>query len=79
MYDQLFQYGVIGIVLAWFMLRSEQKTDALTKALNNSNKVVLCLVEAVSGCPGNANSDGATGKKIRQDQIESIKEDILKA
>ncbi len=81
MYEPFIQYGAIGLVLAWFMFRSEKKTEALTKAINNSNKVVLCLVEAVSGCPNNTNSNenAMTGRRIRTEQLNAIKEEILKA
>ena len=81
MYEPFLQYGAIGIVLAWFMFRSEKKTEALTTAINNSNKVVLCLIDAVSGCPTNSNSkDGAnTGRQIRTEQLNAIKEEILRA
>lgn len=31
--DMLIQYGLLGIVLGWFMFRMEKKLDELTKAI----------------------------------------------
>ncbi len=33
--DMLLQYGILGAVLAWFMLRMEKKLDALTIAIQD--------------------------------------------
>jgi len=58
------------------MFRNEKKTDGLTKAINNNNKILLLLIDAVGGCPNNGKNSGI---KIREEQIETLKEEILKA
>ena len=43
--SQLANYGVIGLVLAWFMLRAEKKDEKMTKAVENNTLVLekVCL------------------------------------
>jgi len=36
----LFENGLIGIILGWFMFRNEKKIDALTKALETNTQVM---------------------------------------
>ena len=80
MYEPLVQFGAIGIVLAWFMIRSEKKTEALTKAINNNNKILIYVVDAISGCQSNtANLAGGIGANIRTDQLKDLREEILKS
>lgn len=39
-WEQIANFGVLGAVLAWFMLRLEKKLDDLTKAIQElSNKI----------------------------------------
>ena len=38
--SQLANYGVIGLVLAWFMLRAEKKDEKLTTAVENNTAVL---------------------------------------
>lgn len=36
----LANYGVLGVVLVWFMLREEKKSDELKKAVENNTLVL---------------------------------------
>jgi hypothetical protein len=74
--EQLVQFGAMGIVLAWFMFRNEKKTEGLTKAINNQTKVMIYLVDVISGCPNN--SSGTNGNKLRASEFNKIKEEVLR-
>lgn len=39
-WEQIANFGVLGAVLAWFMLRFEKKIDALTEAINELRKEI---------------------------------------
>lgn len=41
---QLFQVGVAGVMLAWFMYRVERKLDAFARATDRSTRAMLLLV-----------------------------------
>jgi len=41
--DMLLQYGVLGVVLAWFMFRMEKKIEALTEAIDDLKDVIRNL------------------------------------
>lgn len=38
--NTLIQYGVLGVVLAWFMFRMEKKIEALTEAIQELKDVI---------------------------------------
>jgi len=42
--EKLVNYGVIGAILAWFMLRFEKKMDDLTKAINDLKDSLKVMV-----------------------------------
>jgi len=65
--------GVLGAVVLWFMLRSEKRTDNLTKALNNNNLLVVYLIETVANCPNNTTA----ASSMRDEQMARIKQEIL--
>lgn len=49
MEDALLQYGITGIVLAWFMFRVEAKLDASTKAMDRMTRAVTLAVISMPG------------------------------
>lgn len=39
--DPMIQFGLLGIVLAWFMFRMEKKMDDLREAMDNIANILL--------------------------------------
>ena len=73
MEQTLLNAGVLGVLVAWFMFRSEKKTDGVTKALNNNNLLIIYLIETIANCPTNTTKSS----KIRDTELSKIKESVL--
>ena len=42
-FNRLFDYGVLGAVVLWFMLRMEKIIAGNTAAINNNNKILAAV------------------------------------
>ena len=42
-FQHLFDYGVLGAVVLWFMLRLEKLIAGNTTAINNNNKILAAV------------------------------------
>lgn len=72
--EQFAQFGIVGLVLFWFMWRSEKKTEQLTKAINNQTIIMMSVIDVIASCPNN----NADGKRIKSEELQKIKTEILK-
>jgi len=45
--DQVVQYGLAGVVLAWFMVRADHLLTELTKGVNANTNAIMLLAERV--------------------------------
>lgn len=45
---QLFQFGALGIMLLWFMLRLERVLSGLTHALRTQNQSISLILQVVT-------------------------------
>lgn len=75
--EVLAQYGIIGLVLLWFMYRLEKILTTQTKAINNQSLVMISVIDVISRCPSTKGSKN--GNKIKEEEMEKIKTSILKA
>ena len=73
----LAQYGIVGIVLLWFMYRLEKILTMQTKAVNNNSKVMIHVVEVIATCP--AAKGSSNGKKLRDKALDNLKNEIKQA
>lgn len=69
---ELIQYGAMGIMLLYFMWRDSKMKDRLATNMNQTNKILLLLIDVVSSCPSNVN-----GRAIRNEEINKIKEEVF--
>ena len=54
-------------------------TDALTRAINNSNLVQIYLIEIIGGCPNNLNNKDSSVASLRDQKLKNLQEEIAKS
>ena len=70
------QFGVLGVVLAWFMFRLESILKAHTKAIERQTRTLAIVLQAVAGHPQVARDVGAKARKALEEagvsELETI-------
>lgn len=52
LYTSLAQFGIVGLILAWFMLRMEQIITKNSESIAELNKTLIKVEAVIRKCPG---------------------------